>query len=795
MMDVSQFHTLSSAGEDGWDWASFRSTPMGYEFLNAVEKSRINDIEPIYLRLSDRGQPVGRANLYKVRMDFSTLDKALAPGFRRAIKAWYPGFMDFKLLECGFFTMIGEGIEATGANRAQCIEAVAQRMERLAAEDEGLDFLMIRDVPGASYTLYKEVLSGFGYKPVLGFPNARLNIRWRSLEAYLALLDSKTRLKLRNAVTRLSSRYGVTHEFVADYGHLGEELAGLWAKVNAKARDYSREQLTTPFFRSCAEHLAGKSEVLLFRHKGRPIAFMLNMFGRDDYIVLDWGVDYGFEHYRQANLYRAATVLCLQRAMERGKARLELGITNYVPKMTLGAAVEPLIYFIKHRTSPERTTTMARLMTDNIVQPDAALDGSCARLGGRQEDLFEWLARIRRDQDEVPDTDLFHKVDRYERMNVLKMAGIYGLRPEFASAQQSSIELDGNRIVLLGTNSYLGAALEPSVIEAARRALEKYGSGCSGSPLLNGTLDIHNKLEKELAEFCSREDAVLCSSGYQTNLAGMAALCRPGDLIIMDARNHRSLFDGAKLSGADYIVYAHDDMAHLERILRRNAGRPMLIATDSLFSMEGTVADLPAITALAKQYGARTYVDESHAVGVLGARGRGAAELLGVDQDVDVTMATFSKSFASIGGFIAADKRIIDYIRHNASPHIFSASLPPVAIETVRAVLRLIRQRPEMRADILEKARFMAEGLADMGYRARFLGTQIVPVIFGNYTVALAGYRRLMDRGVYVNPVGPPAVPESDAGFRTSYIANHDWDDLRQALQVFQDHREHFLQH
>lgn len=251
------------------------------------------------------------------------------------------------------------------------------------------------------------------------------------------------------------------------------------------------------------------------------------------------------------------------------------------------------------------------------------------------------------------------------------------------------------------------------------------------------------------------------------------------------ALNHRSLFDAARLSGADFTLYRHNDMDHLARVLRRTEGRRRIIVVDAVFSMEGTVADLATIAELADRHGCRVYVDESHALGVLGPDGRGASAALGVLARMDVVMGTFSKSFASVGGFIAGDRPVVDYIRHNGSGHVFSASLPPAAAAATHAALRVSRREPDRRARVLAAAEYMATGLARQGYQAEYHGTAIVPVILGNPTVAHAGYLRLMRSGVYVNPVAPPAVPEERSGFRTSYLADHRQSDLDRALHVF----------
>lgn len=785
-----EVRTARSVADLASEWLNLSTsrTPLRPDFLKAVEEARVNGIEPYYLSFFENARCVGCANVYVAETDFATFDQELPESARRTIKAWFPDFMRFKVAECGFFTMIGEGLLSLDESLESCLNGLDVELERIARAS-GADFLLVRDVPMDKFERYRAMLRPRGYYPVLGFPNSVLGIPWRTLDDYLAALGSKTRLKFRNAL-KLDEKFGITVKFERDFAPLAPRLAELWRNVNENAKEYSREILDERFFQSCANCLPENSEVLLFLHGGQIIAFMLNLFGDDDYIVLDWGVDYGYEHYRQANLYRAATVLSLQRAIALGKQRLELGITNYTPKMTLGAALVPLVYFVRHIDERRYSKTLARLLSDNITQPDDTGHDSLHRTGAPGVDFAALETRIKTEQNDFPESDVFNRIGAYYRADTMRLAGIYGFRPTFNCAQDSLITFsDGRERVLLGTNSYLGAATHPEVVAAARRAVAEYGTGCSGSPLLNGTLDIHERLEKELADFLGREAVTLCSTGYQTNLAGLSTLCRPGDVVLMDERNHRSLFDGVKLSGADCFVYRHADLGHLERILERTAGRKRLIVSDSLFSMEGVIADLRGICDLARRYGARVFVDESHAIGVLGQNGRGASELLGVERDVDVVMGTFSKSFAALGGFLAGSCEIIDYIKHNAGGHIFSASLPAAMVETVRTVLRLIQKEPERRREILEKAEYMANSLQALDYRAPFHGSQIVPVILGNSTLALAAYRRFMDHGVYVNPVCPPAVPEEAAGFRTSYIATHRWEHLNRALEVFRRHR------
>lgn len=785
--------SLAQIPAEQWDGGMNLPTPMQHNILKVTEQSGINSIHCRYLKLNRGSNDIGRANLFASTTDFSTFDQNLTPQARSTIKRWFPEFMTFRMLECGFFTMIGEGLHVHDDNEfTHALECLTDVMDT-AAEEQGCDFILFRDIPFRRYQEYRSVLREHGYYPLLGFPNMAMDIRWQTLDEYLASLDSKTRLKFKHS-RKLKEKFGVDVEVVSDYSAMTPELAQLWDNVHQNAKDYSREILDERFFRHCARDLQHNSEIITFTHKGKLIAFMLNIYDGDNYIVLDWGVDYSFTHYREANLYRAATLACLQRAIELKKSRMELGITNYTPKLTLGAKIEPMVYFIKHRTNARYSKTMARLLASNITQPDSTTHSASQKLNEAHVDVASLETIIQKDQCDLASSDIFQKADKYHRIDSMRLAGIYGLYPEFNSAQDSSITFsDGRNVVLLGTNSYLGLSTHPEVIAAMSSAIQRYGSGCSGSPLLNGTLDIHKQLENELAAFLGREAVLLCSTGFQTNLTGISALCSPGDLVLMDARNHRSLFDGVRLSGADYLVYRHNDINHLQKLLQRTQGKRRVIVTDTLFSMEGTIANLPAICKLSHKYDVRLYADESHALGVLGQNGRGVCELQGVEKHIDLIMGTFSKSFASLGGFIAGNSDIIDYIKHNGSGHIFSASLPAVVVETVRTALRIIQREPERRQDILKKASYMASSLKQLGYDAHYNGSQIVPITLGNYNLALAGYRRLMDHNVYVNPIGPPAVPEHEAGFRTSYMATHKWSDLDRALGIFENHANDFI--
>ncbi|MBI4901469.1 MAG: aminotransferase class I/II-fold pyridoxal phosphate-dependent enzyme, partial [Actinobacteria bacterium] len=315
--------------------------------------------------------------------------------------------------------------------------------------------------------------------------------------------------------------------------------------------------------------------------------------------------------------------------------------------------------------------------------------------------------------------------------------------------------------------------------------VERYGSGCSGSPMFNGTLDVHVELARRLARFTEKDDALLFSTGYQTNVGVVSALMREGDVVLMDERCHASLIDGARLARATIVTYRHADTCSLAAELERTAPRRTLVITDSLFSMEGTVVDLPTIVQLVRSHHARLLLDESHAIGVLGPGGRGVAELYGLLDEVDLLMGTLSKSLASIGGFVSGDRKVIDTLRHTARSHLFSASLPPASVAAAICALDIIEQEPGRRLTLLANARFLSEGLRELGYRVRDQGNAILPIACGNELLALAAYQQLLANGVFVNPVTHPAVPKGEELLRVSLMATHTEDTLRRALETF----------
>lgn len=373
--------------------------------------------------------------------------------------------------------------------------------------------------------------------------------------------------------------------------------------------------------------------------------------------------------------------------------------------------------------------------------------------------------------------DLFARCGRYTLAKETQAAGIYPYFVPISGSAGSEVVIAGERKIMLGSNNYLGLTHDPRVLEKAEQAGRQYGSGCTGSRLLNGTLDLHEKLEGELAEFMGKPAALVFSTGYQTNLGVIATLAHRGDAVILDKLDHASILDGAQLSAATVYRYQHADLAGLQRCLER-AHRDLpaggkLVVVDGVFSMEGDVADLPAILPICRRYAARLLVDEAHSVGVLGDTGAGVHEYFGVTSACDLLIGTFSKSFASIGGFVAGDEAVLHYIKHHARALIFSAAMPPYAVATVRECLRILRSEPELRQRLARNRERLKRGLDALGFDTGTTETPIVPIVVGDLPRTFLFWRTLFDNGVFTNPVVAPAVPEGRSRIRTSVMASH----------------------
>ena len=369
--------------------------------------------------------------------------------------------------------------------------------------------------------------------------------------------------------------------------------------------------------------------------------------------------------------------------------------------------------------------------------------------------------------------DLFAKCENFTLADEYRSMGIYPYFHALESRQDVEVIMEGKRRIMLGSNNDLGLTTEPSIIEAGIKAFEKYGTGCSGSRFLNGTLEMHLELEKELADFVHMDGAVTFSTGFQSNLGIISALVGRNDYVICDRENHASIYDGCKLSNGTMLRYKHADMNDLKKTLEKvpeNAG--ILIVTDGVFSMGGDIAKLPEIVALAKEYGARVMVDDAHGLGVIGEGGRGTASYFGLENEVDVIMGTFSKSLASLGGYMAASAKVCDYVRHNSRPFIFSASITPASGAVALASLRHLKAHPDLPEHLRDLAAYARAGLKAKGLNIIESDTPIVPIYTYEPENTLRKAKEVYEAGVYVNPVLPPAAAPHACLLRTSYMAS-----------------------
>lgn len=382
--------------------------------------------------------------------------------------------------------------------------------------------------------------------------------------------------------------------------------------------------------------------------------------------------------------------------------------------------------------------------------------------------------------------DIFEKCWKFTQAAEARASGYYPYFTPIESQQDTEVVINGRRVIMIGSNNYLGLTTHPRVKEAAAEALRRFGTSCTGSRFLNGTIELHVQLEERLAKFTGKEAALVFSTGFQTNLGTISALVGRHDTVIIDYDDHASIVDGCQLSHGRTIRFRHNDMAGLRRALEKaNPRTGRLVVVDGVFSMEGDIAPLPEIAALCKEFGARLMVDDAHSIGVLGKNGSGTASHFGITDQVDLIMGTFSKSFASLGGFISAKAEVIDYIKHLSRALIFSASMTPASIAACLASLDIMEKEPERRERLWQITRRMHKEYRAMGLNIGNTQTPIIPIIIGDDLKVFIFWRRLLEEGVFVNPVRSPAVPPGRALLRTSYMATHTDSQLDRVLEAF----------
>jgi 8-amino-7-oxononanoate synthase len=375
------------------------------------------------------------------------------------------------------------------------------------------------------------------------------------------------------------------------------------------------------------------------------------------------------------------------------------------------------------------------------------------------------------------------RFSKYDAPQKVQAAGVYPYFRVIESEQDTEVIINGKKVLMFGSNSYLGLTNHPKVIEAAVQATKKYGTGCAGSRFLNGTLDLHIKLENELAIFVGKEAALCYSTGFQANLGVLSCIPQRGDFILLDALDHASIIEGARLSFAKTVKFAHNDMDSLKRRLKVLPHNKLkFIVVDGIFSMEGDIAKLPEIVELAEKYNATIMVDDAHSIGVLGKHGCGTADHFGLSDRVDVIMGTFSKSFAALGGFIASDFNTINFLKHNSRALIFSASMTPASTAAVLASLEVMRSEPERIDHLWELSRYSLKAFQDLGFHTGLAESPIIPLRVGDMDKTLMLTKLLLDAGIFVNPVVAPAVPKNDTLIRFSLIATHTKEQVDRAI-------------
>lgn len=382
------------------------------------------------------------------------------------------------------------------------------------------------------------------------------------------------------------------------------------------------------------------------------------------------------------------------------------------------------------------------------------------------------------------DVALFEKCRLFTRADEVKAAGLYPYFRPISESEDTVVVIEGQKRIMLGSNNYLGLTHHPKVLEAASRALHVYGSGCTGSRFLNGTLDLHLQLEAALADFLGKEDCIVFSTGYNANLGLISGLVSKRDVVFLDKLDHASIVDGAKMSFGETCRFNHGDLAGLERKLEQYPGAGKMVIVDGVYSMEGDIADVPGLVRVCRRHGAALAIDDAHSIGVLGPRGDGTAAHFGMTDEVDIIAGTFSKSLASIGGFVAGAKGVINYLRHHSRPLIFTASLPPSNTAGVLAALDVLRADTERRENLWENTRRLQEGFRSIGFDTGPSETPIVPILIGPLDKTLVMWRKVFDAGIFTNPVVPPAVPPSQCRLRTSVMATHTADQIDYCVET-----------
>ncbi|MDO8344452.1 MAG: pyridoxal phosphate-dependent aminotransferase family protein [Cellvibrio sp.] len=774
-----RFDSILDISESHWDAIIPRATGLKHNVLQTFELSRVNNLICHYLAFEQGNHWIGKANIYETSMDFASLDKNLSPHARRLIKKWFPDYLNLSMAECGLFAMNGDGVVVKDPHHlTQVIPLIHNELQNIATE-KNLDLLVFRDVPLEQYSIYEKILTPLGYTPSAGFTNAVIDIRWDSIEHYLESLNSKDRYKLKTAL-KIEEDFGIRVEITSDYKHLAKQMADLWRNVNASSDDYNREQLDEAFFYEAGARLQNNSEVILFYAKEKLVAFMWSLIGTEDYHMADWGVDYDYPQYREANFYRAASMISLKRAIALGKQRMQLGMTNYTPKKLLGAQMQPLVYFIKHQKNSTFTTIVNRMITDAIEQPPELNYYAAGSWPLDTMTADEYKSIFTQKLVDYTTNDALSRVDANYDIDILKLGGLYGFYPDI-----ETINLPLSNGIFVNYNHH------PEIINAANKAWDNTKATHNGAPFFSGESDATRALQFKLSQMVQQEAAQLLPNGNLIHQTALTPLLDSSCLVLLDEQTSPGIWEAVGPAGCEIKTFAHQDLADLEAIIIENTGRKILIIAETAFPLFGDQTDIAALVQLKQQYDTRLYVDESLTLGLCGKNVTnthyrlGLSAQQGISDQIDVIVASTLSGLGIDAGFVAASTKVIEHIRHQATSLLFAGSLSAAQLAMLSTALDLAANRLTTDSELFAKTEFLTGKLIEQGFNAALYQSPIINLIFTDFMITLAVQKKLLQLGVAVAAIGQPLLPPDMSVIHLNLYEDITWEELKKLVDIF----------
>lgn len=774
-----RFDSILDVSESQWDAIIPRATGLKLNVLQTFELSRVNNLICHYLAFEQGNHWIGKANIYETSMDFASLDKNLSLHARRLIKKWFPDYLNLSMAECGLFAMNGDGVVVKDPHHlTQVIPLIHNELQNIATE-KNLDLLVFRDVPLEQYSIYEKILTPLGYTPSAGFTNAVIDIRWDSIEHYLESLNSKDRYKLKTAL-KIEEDFGIRVEITSDYKHLAKQMADLWRNVNASSDDYNREQLDEAFFYEAGARLQNNSEVILFYAKEKLVAFMWSLIGTEDYHMADWGVDYDYPQYREANFYRAASMISLKRAIVLGKQRMQLGMTNYTPKKLLGAQMQPLVYFIKHQKNSAFTTIVNRMITDAIEQPPELNYYAAGSWPLDTMTADEYKSIFTQKLVDYTTNDALSRVDANYDIDILKLGGLYGFYPDIETLN-----------LPLSSGIFVNYNHHPEIINAANKAWDNTKATHNGAPFFSGESDATRALQFKLSQMVQQEAAQLLPNGNLIHQTALTPLLDSSCLVLLDEQTSPGIWEAVGPAGCEIKTFAHQDLADLEAIIIENTGRKILIIAETAFPLFGDQTDIAALVQLKQQYDTRLYVDESLTLGLCGKNVTnthyrlGLSAQQGISDQIDVIVASTLSGLGIDAGFVAAPTKVIEHIRHQATSLLFAGSLSAAQLAMLSTALDLAANRLTTDSELFAKTEFLTGKLIEQGFNAALYQSPIINLIFTDFMITLAVQKKLLQLGVAVAAIGQPLLPPDMSVIHLNLYEDITWEELKKLVDIF----------